>query len=112
MRIVKSSELRLEKIAYKQINENEIEVVREIINDVRKNGDYAVSKYTKKFDGIELEEFKVEKEAHEDLSLDDLIARAEEAPVVKLVDLILMQAIRDRASDIHIEPFKNKINIR
>jgi len=63
-------------------------------------------------DSYELEEFKIEKDQEEDLSLDDLIARAEEAPVVKLVDLILMQAIRDRASDIHIEPFKNKINIR
>ena len=63
-------------------------------------------------DSYELEEFKIEKDAEEDLSLDDLIARAEEAPVVKLVDLILMQAIKDRASDIHIEPFKNKINIR
>jgi len=63
-------------------------------------------------DSYDLEEFKVEKEVEEDLSLDDLIARAEEAPVVKLVDLILMQAIKDRASDIHIEPFKNKINIR
>jgi general secretory pathway protein E len=63
-------------------------------------------------DSYELEEFKIEKDAEEELSLDDLIARAEEAPVVKLVDLILMQAIKDRASDIHIEPFKNKINIR
>ncbi|MDP2920858.1 MAG: type II secretion system ATPase GspE [Candidatus Omnitrophota bacterium] len=65
-------------------------------------------------DSYELEEFKIEKDKDQDqdLSLDDLIARAEEAPVVKLVDLILMQAIRDRASDIHIEPFKNKINIR
>ena len=63
-------------------------------------------------DSYELEEFKIEKDKEEDLSLDDLIARAEEAPVVKLVDLILMQAIKDRASDIHIEPFKNKINIR
>jgi type IV pilus assembly protein PilB len=63
-------------------------------------------------DSYELEEFKIEKNLEEDLSLDDLIARAEEAPVVKLVDLILMQAIKDRVSDIHIEPFKNKINIR
>ena len=64
-------------------------------------------------DSYELEEFKVERESiEESLSLDELIARAEEAPVVKLVDLILMQAIKDRASDIHIEPFKSKINIR
>ncbi len=64
-------------------------------------------------DSYELEEFKAQKpDEHEDLSLDELISRAEEAPIVKLVDLLLMQAIRDRASDIHIEPFRNKINIR
>jgi len=60
----------------------------------------------------ELEEFKAQKSTEEDLSLDELIARAEEAPVVKLVDLLLMQAIRDRASDIHIEPFRSRITIR
>ena len=64
-------------------------------------------------DSYDLEEFKVEKSLEEtNLSLDELIARAEEAPIVKLVDLLLMQAIKDRVSDIHIEPFKNKINIR
>lgn len=39
-----------------------------------------------------------------DLSLDKLIAQAEEAPVVKLVDLIIRQAIDENASDIHFEP--------
>jgi len=48
----------------------------------------------------------------EELSLDKLIARAEEAPVVKLVDLILRQAIDERASDIHVEPFKDTISLR
>ncbi|MCM8799887.1 MAG: Flp pilus assembly complex ATPase component TadA [Candidatus Omnitrophica bacterium] len=47
-----------------------------------------------------------------ELSLDTLIARAEEAPVVKLTDLIIRQAINERASDIHIEPFKDKISLR
>jgi type IV pilus assembly protein PilB len=48
----------------------------------------------------------------EELSLDKLVARAEEAPVVKLVDLIIRQAIDERASDIHIEPFKEKTSLR
>ncbi len=48
----------------------------------------------------------------QELSLDRLIARAEEAPVVKLVDLIIRQAIDERASDIHIEPFKDKSSLR
>jgi len=47
-----------------------------------------------------------------ELSLDKLIARAEEAPVVKLVDLIIRQAIDERASDIHLELFKEKISLR
>ncbi|OGX37345.1 MAG: hypothetical protein A3D87_04465 [Omnitrophica WOR_2 bacterium RIFCSPHIGHO2_02_FULL_50_17] len=47
-----------------------------------------------------------------ELSLDKLIAKAEEAPVIKLVDLIIRQAIDERASDIHIEPFENKIALR
>ncbi len=51
-------------------------------------------------------------DAGQELSLDKLIARAEEAPVVKLVDLIIRQAINERASDIHIEPFKDRISLR
>ena len=51
-------------------------------------------------------------DSDQELSLDKLVARAEEAPVVKLVDLIIRQAIDERASDIHIEPFKDKISLR
>ncbi|MDD5618493.1 MAG: GspE/PulE family protein, partial [Candidatus Omnitrophica bacterium] len=56
-----------------------------------------------------VEELSIE---DEELSIDRLIARAEEAPVVKLVDLVLKQAIDERASDIHIEPFRNRISLR
>jgi len=48
----------------------------------------------------------------EELSLDKVIARAEEAPVVKLVDLIIHQAIQERVSDIHIEPQRDKLILR
>jgi len=47
-----------------------------------------------------------------ELSLDKLIEKAGEAPVIKLVDLIIRQAIDERASDVHIEPFQDKINLR
>ncbi len=46
------------------------------------------------------------------LSLDRITAIAEEAPVIKLVELIIRQAIDEKASDIHIEPFRNKIRLR
>lgn len=55
---------------------------------------------------------KIETVDEERLNLDRLVAEAEKAPVIKLVDLLIRQAIRDRASDIHIEPFKDKVTIR
>ncbi|MBI2094228.1 MAG: type II/IV secretion system protein, partial [Candidatus Omnitrophica bacterium] len=45
-------------------------------------------------------------------NLDRLKQAAEEAPVIRLVDLILHQAIKQRASDIHVEPFKDKVKLR
>ncbi len=42
----------------------------------------------------------------------DLIEQAQEATVVKLVNEILLEAIRDRASDIHIEPYEEDLRIR
>ena len=46
------------------------------------------------------------KEAVEEVNLDQLAASSEEAPVIKLANLILVQAVKDRASDVHIEPFE------
>ena len=46
------------------------------------------------------------------LSLDRLKEAAEEAPVIRLVDLIIHQAIKERASDIHVEPCKGKLSLR
>jgi len=45
-------------------------------------------------------------------SLEDIVSRAEETPVIKLVNLLLIQAVKEGASDIHIEPFREKINVR
>ena len=66
--------------------------------------------YEKKKDGVKIVPAAVSETT--ELSLDKLIAKAEEAPVIKLVDLIIRQAIDERASDIHIEPFENKIHLR
>ncbi len=43
---------------------------------------------------------------------DSEIEAAQEATVVKLVNEILIEAIRDRASDVHVEPFDNDLRIR
>jgi type IV pilus assembly protein PilB len=49
-------------------------------------------------------------EAGEDAKAAESLAN--EAPIVKFVNLVLFQAIQDRASDIHFEPFENEFRIR
>ncbi len=55
---------------------------------------------------------EVSREAIEEVNLDQLAASSEEAPVIKLANLILVQAIKDRCSDIHIEPFDKTVRLR
>jgi general secretion pathway protein E len=43
---------------------------------------------------------------------DDLLKSAEEAPVTQLVNLILLEAVKARASDIHVEPFESRLRVR
>jgi general secretion pathway protein E len=42
----------------------------------------------------------------------DLLDDTSDAPIIKLVNLMLSQAVKDRASDIHIEPAQNRLKIR
>lgn len=66
-----------------------------------------------------LEEMEYEKVEDADIALLDadmevgsLQDRAEEAPVVRLVNSILSQAIREEASDVHISPEKDYVQVR
>ena len=43
---------------------------------------------------------------------EDLLNSADDAPVIKLLNAILAEAIRANASDVHIEPFENQLRIR
>ncbi len=53
-----------------------------------------------------------EKQREEELSIDQLREMLDDAPVVRLANLIIRQAIRDKASDIHIQPEANRVRIR
>ena len=45
-------------------------------------------------------------------NVDDLIDQAKEAPVVRLVNQLLSDALKQAASDIHIEPFASRLQVR
>jgi len=42
----------------------------------------------------------------------DLLEADDEAPIIRLVNSLLFQAAKDRASDIHIEPFERELTVR
>jgi general secretion pathway protein E len=50
--------------------------------------------------------------AHDLESTQDILDQDSEAPIIRLVNSILSQAVHDRASDIHIEPFDRNLQVR
>ncbi|MEH6576288.1 MAG: type II secretion system ATPase GspE [Amphritea sp.] len=52
------------------------------------------------------------KQESADESIEHLKDMASEAPVIRLVNLVIQRAVEARASDIHIEPFENRLKIR
>ncbi len=58
------------------------------------------------------EDLELGGEVDEDINILDLEKSAGDAPVVKLVNLVLLDAIRKGASDIHIEPYEKQLRIR
>jgi type IV pilus assembly protein PilB len=52
------------------------------------------------------------REDEESIDLEDIRAMSESQPVKKLLNLVLLQAIRDQASDIHFEPFEDEFKMR
>ncbi|PYM16669.1 MAG: secretion system protein E [Verrucomicrobia bacterium] len=63
-------------------------------------------------DDADADTLEIAREVSEEMNIDQLAASTEEAPVIKLANLIIVQAIKDRASDIHIEPFEKTVRLR
>ena len=55
---------------------------------------------------------EIQRAKNDEIDLDRLTADTEDAPVIKIVNLILVQAIKEKASDIHIEPFQRTLKLR
>ena len=57
-------------------------------------------------------ETEIVTQKREEIDLDRLAHESEDAPVIKIVNLILVQALKEKASDIHIEPFEKTLKLR
>jgi type IV pilus assembly protein PilB len=68
--------------------------------------------YEELMSGFDDSEVAIERSEADDTNVVDLEKSAEEAPVVKLVNLILLDAIKKGASDIHVEPYEKDFRVR
>jgi type IV pilus assembly protein PilB len=70
-----------------------------------------LSKVMKDLTGEEAADLELAAEEQE-MNLAELERAAEEAPIIKLVNLILTDAVKRGASDIHIEPYEKEVRVR
>ncbi|TET37710.1 MAG: type II secretion system protein GspE [Planctomycetota bacterium] len=84
--------------------------IREAVKKVFSKSDQIVSDFMDDMRGADDVEYQQDKE--EDLDIQGEIAGSEDAAIVKLAYMIILQAIKERASDIHIEPYDRRVRVR
>lgn len=84
--------------------------IRAFLEGVADDGSAAVDEL---LEGVNSAEIEVRNEAEEEDELDvEALAAGDDVPAVKLVNLILLRALKERASDIHIEPGEDYMRVR
>lgn len=81
------------------------------INEKLSDSDLDVTLETFDFAAHESEEFEVI-ETNEEIDLAQLQRQSEDAPVVRLVNVLMVDSLRRGASDIHVEPYEKDFRIR
>ncbi len=72
----------------------------------------AIRRYSRMDQAVEEFATEAAMAAEEDVDAAAAGAAVEEGPIVKLVNLLIAQAVNDRASDIHVEPWERDVRIR
>ncbi len=83
--------------------------LRGLIDKHYNTSDQQIADLLKEMEGGDDEEVEVVKEEEEEQASQSQI---DDAPVVKLINTILTEAVKRGASDIHIEPFEHEIRVR
>ena len=81
-----------------------------IIDAINRVYDMASGSASELMDGLDEERLDLMATALEEPR--DLLESDDEAPIIRLVNSLLFQAAKDRASDIHIEPFERDLTVR
>ena len=69
------------------------------------------TKASQMVDGLD-EEFDLTQVAQELQGPSDLLESDDDAPIIRFINAVLTEAIKENASDIHIEPYENRLGVR
>lgn len=92
-----ASDASLKKVINTQFGSTDIANVEETVKDIS---------------AADFGEMEVDDSSEEEVSLDEMRQLVDEAPIVRVVNLIISQAINDKSSDIHIEPDAKSVRVR
>ena len=69
------------------------------------------TKASQMVDGLD-EEFNLTQVAQELQGPSDLLESDDDAPIIRFINAVLTEAIKENASDVHIEPYENRLGVR
>jgi type IV pilus assembly protein PilB len=86
--------------------------LKNVIEKHYESSDVQMSSLLSEIEGMETEDLEVVEEEKEEMSAAALAAAVDDAPVVKLINAILTDAVKRGASDIHFECFEHDLRVR
>ncbi|CAN0088229.1 unnamed protein product, partial [Phaeothamnion confervicola] len=87
-------------------------IIRAINNQFGVTDLVEVEETVKELQAQDFADLEFEEGGDEEISLDKLKEMVDDAPIVRVVNLIISQAINDKTSDIHIEPEAKQVKVR
>jgi len=92
------------KIKLKSISDEQFDIL--LAQNYEQNSDQAMAMMEGVSDELDLDQLA------ETIEPEDLLEAEDDAPIIKLINAVLTEAIKINASDIHIESFENRMRIR
>lgn len=87
-------------------------MMNEFIKQRQEKDEESKADIFKEIGDFDMDDLEIETVAEQDIALEQLRKDIEDTPIVKLVNHIMNEAVKRRASDIHIEPYEKEFRVR
>jgi type IV pilus assembly protein PilB len=101
----------------KNITGKQVDIVISTLSDIDKAldnfyGSEVVETVTDISKDIDVGDFEIVSDTSEKDDVDSVLDESEKAPIIRMVNLVIQDALRKKSSDIHMEPFEDGVRVR